>query len=141
MSARFPITVILGSGIMIWGLYMFAKAAEFVLHSSKAAGQIVSIEREDTDDGTMERPVFVFTDAAGIMHTCRAASRSTRCFFIPGEHISVLYDGAVPARAVIDSFSSIWFFPCAFTGMGVFFIASHYRWMRKVKLEKESHGD
>jgi hypothetical protein len=51
MSARFPITVIPSSGIMIWGLYMFAKAAEFVLHSSKAAGQIVSIEREDTDDG------------------------------------------------------------------------------------------
>jgi hypothetical protein len=87
----------------------------------------------------MLHPVFVFTDVAGIEHRCRSPYGSSPCFYAPGEQVTVLYDAAVPTHAKIDSFESIWLFPFAFTGTGVFFIASHYRWIRKMKLEKDSH--
>ena len=139
MSTRFPITVIIGSVVFIIGFCMLTRAYHFVAHATKTTGKVVAIDHGDADGVTTVHPVFVFTDAAGIEHRCRSPYGSSTFFFAPGEQVTVLYDAAVPTHAKIDSFQSIWLFPLVFMGAGVLFVTNHYRWIRKMKLEKDSH--
>ena len=139
MNARFPISVIMGVVFLVAGLCMFAKAYDFVAHATKTTGKVVAIDHGDADGATTLHPVFMFTDAAGVEHKCRSPYGSSTYSFVPGEQVTVLYDPAVPTHAEIDSFRSIWLFPLLFMGGGVFFVANHYRWIRKMKLEKDSH--
>jgi hypothetical protein len=138
MNARFPITVIIGCVFFISGLCMLAKAYDFVTHATRTSGKVVAIDQGDADDVSTIHPVFVFTDATGVEHRCRSPYGSSWFFFAPGQRVPILYDPAVPTHAEIDSFESIWLFSFISMGMGVFFIASHYRWIRKMKLEKNN---
>jgi hypothetical protein len=120
MNDRFSISVIMGVVFLVSGIYMLAKACDFVSHANKTSGRVVSIETGDADDATTFHPVFIFTDAAGVEHRCRSPYGSSAFFFKPGEQVKILYDAAVPTHAEIDSFQSIWLFPFMFMGMGVY---------------------
>ncbi|HXI71453.1 MAG TPA: DUF3592 domain-containing protein [Verrucomicrobiae bacterium] len=133
MNERFPITVIMGIVFLVAGFFMFAKTYDFVVHATKTVGQVVAMDHEDTEDGMMLHPVFVFTDAEGIEHRCRSPHGSSLLFTAVGQQVAVLYDAADPKHAEIDSFLSIWFISLGFIGMGLSFFVMHYRWIRKMK--------
>ena len=130
---KIPITAIFGGAFLVLGLWMAAKACDFVAHAAKTTGTVVAVEKDDSTEGTMYHPAFVFKDAAGVEHRCVSSSGSSITFSRPGQQVTVLYDPAVPSRAELDSFQSIWLFPCLFTVAGAYFIANHYRWIGKGK--------
>ena len=136
MSARFPISIVMGVVFFVIGFCMLAKAYDFVTHATKTNGKVVTIEQGDANDVTTLHPVFVFTDAVGTEHRCRSPYGSSTFFHVPGQQITVLYDAKVPTHAEIDSFESIWLFPFIFMGTGVFFVVNHLRWRREMQLKE-----
>src|SRR5215469_7565295 len=112
---RFSIQSAFGSIFFVLGVCMLLKACHFVTLATKTEGVIISIgNRDDGDGGQSWYPTFSFTDTAGKTHMQPSSFGSTPCFFRPGQRVTVLYDPAVPTHAEIDSFITVWFFPCLF---------------------------
>lgn len=105
MKKNFPgFKVIIGSGLLIAGLFMVAKTYRFASHATKTTGTIIKMD--DTDECLV--PVFVFTNEAGTEYRCRSRYGCNLYHFKPGESVSVVYDAAVPTHAEINSFMILW---------------------------------
>lgn len=135
MKSRSPISII-GCVVFVIGLWLLARAYDFVAHSTKTIGNVVALNKEDTDDGTFFHPVVAFTDTSGIVHTQETSSGSSLSRFKVGDRVAIRYSTATLRRVEVDNFESIWVFPLFFIGGGTLFIVKHYRWVRKMEVEK-----
>lgn len=135
MKSRCPISIF-GCIVFVIGLWLLARAYEFVAHSTKTIGKVVALKKEDADDETFFHPVVAFTDTSGIVHTQETSSGSSLSRFKAGDRVAIRYSTGTLRRVEIDNFESIWVFPLFFIGGGATFLVKHYRWVRKMEVEK-----
>lgn len=133
--------IAVGSLIAIAGIIWLFRTAAFVSRAAKAPGQVIAMERsEGSEGGSVYHPVFTFTDSGGIVHTQRSSFGSSDFSFEAGEHVTVLYDSAVPKHSKIESFQTLWLGPLLITGFGLLFggFASFwlFMWTRAARLHK-----
>ena len=127
--------VIFGCVALVIGLNAFARAWHFRTHSTRTTGRVVAINNGDADGVTTFHPVVAFTNSSGILVTQQSGYGSSSFTFKPGDEIAIRYDSTAPVRVEVDSFQSVWMFPVIVTGLGIFFIVGHYRWMARQKLK------
>ena len=93
------------------------KIASVGLH---ARGEVVGFDESySSDNGTSYRPRVTFLDADGQRHSFTSKIGSNPPSHDNGEQVEVIYDPAMPERALIDSFSDRHLFPLVFGGIGM----------------------
>src|ERR1043166_6393646 len=116
------LVMLIAAGFVIAGVVWAVRTVVFVGKAAKTSGQVVVMERRRSGKRNYTyRPVFAFTDSAGLSHTGRTAVSSSYFSYQPGDRITVLYDPASPEKANIDSFQTVWLGPLVFTGGGLLF--------------------
>ena len=113
----------MGAVFIIVSLYIVADSFNFMAHSTKTTGMVVSVYSHRS----AQFPIVAFTDNSGIVHTQKTAFGSSTFAYKPGDQIAIRYNtGAARTRVEVDGFQAMWDSPIFFTGMGVIFIVIHF---------------
>jgi len=136
--------ILIGSLVAISGAIWLGKTALFVMHSAKAPGIVVEMERSSSNDGgSVYYPIYQFTDPSGVTHTQKTPTGSSSYSFEPGEKVTVLYNPKAPKISNIDSFGEIWLTPILVTGFGLLFGGFACFWLflanRAIQIEKNKN--
>ena len=138
--------IVVGSLIAIAGLIWLVRTVLFVASATKTPGTVVEVERIPTfhKGQIIDRPIFTFSDASGIIHTQRTFVGSSSYSFESGDKVTVLYVASEPTRSEIDSFQTIWIGPLICTGFGLLFGGFAYYLIflatRKPQLVKDTNA-
>lgn len=85
---------------------------------TSATGTVTDLVRRFDSGGSVYRPVVEFRDARGTRHGFVGKIGSNPPAYSPGETVTVIYDPAVPGRAMVDGFMERRFLPLVFGGIG-----------------------
>jgi hypothetical protein len=110
------ITAVLCALAVAW----LVRTALFVRRASTTSGTVTTVSLEENTQ-TIWNITATFSDSAGIGHTVKSTWLQRSWSFIGppinvGDTVTVLYDPAVPERAEIDAFETLWFQKLCVTG-------------------------
>ncbi|MDR3386501.1 MAG: DUF3592 domain-containing protein [Rudaea sp.] len=113
---------VVGMGMLTGGISLWRSHSDFMAHALSAEGVVTDqAYRRSTKGGGTYSPVVEFNTPDGkIVHMTGATGSGTPSY-VRGERVRVLYDGANPEHAQIDSFMESWFGILILGGMGLVF--------------------
>lgn len=113
---------IAGLGMLTGGFFVWRSHANFVAHASHADGTVTDLDYQRSSKGKgTYHPVVEFSAQNGKIIHFTSGSGSNPASYSRGDHLHVLYDGANPEHASIDSFMSNWFGTLILGGLGLLF--------------------
>lgn len=120
-----------GGGLTLAALVAALHTWHFARTAARTTGTVVEM-REAENDGCYA-PVFRFMDKAGNTHTVSSSLYSAPPEFHVGDSVGVLYSGAKPDNAVIDSWWQAWGLSTLLGVLGTICLTSGFilhRWHR-----------
>ncbi|MGA9335355.1 MAG: DUF3592 domain-containing protein [Rudaea sp.] len=116
------IFLVVGLGMLTGGFFLWRSQANFVAHALHADGTVTDLDyqRGSKGKGTYH-PVVEFSAQGGKIIHFTSSTGSNPASYSRGDHLRVLYDGANPEHASIDSFMSNWFGTLMLGGLGLVF--------------------
>ena len=135
MATVFTISSAVGLAMLVGGLVWAGLTFAFVSNAESATGVIVDFITTYDEDGESHYPVVPFTTNQLMRVEFKSSVGSGSVPRIDSA-VEILYDGANPEDARINSFTTIWLFPLIVTGLGVVFGAVGFggffrQWQRK----------
>ena len=115
------ILVGIGIAILAGGAFWVKRTNDFVGSAASAKGTVVEmVEHRDDRGKSLYSPRVRFQTQDGKDREFTSTVGSNPPSFRTGEEVEILYDAASPAGAVIKAFSTLWLFPIAVCGAGLF---------------------
>jgi len=121
----------IGTYCAVYGVWAAFLALRFVFRANSTPGTVVGYQTEgEKMEGEYYSPVMEFTDQDGCHHRVTSRSGNGAKLYKVGSCVTVLYDPAIPDRAEIRAFRTLWFLPLVLlvfagiflaAGLGLFF--------------------
>ena len=113
-----------GLGLLFAALAVHHHTASFVSRASRTQGTVTAMipVRSGSDNSISYKPVVRYQKGAQQIQFSGSVASNPPAYYV-GEMVGVLYLEWDPYNARIDSFTSLWFLPTLFAGMGAVFFA------------------
>jgi hypothetical protein len=115
-----------GLALLVGSVITYRSARSRLEKWVRTVGVVTGLEEKWTNDDNGSRvtyaPKVKFVLASGEEHHFIGSISSRPPSYSEGEQVRVLYNPQRPSEADIDSFTTHWFPPLAFLGMGVIFV-------------------
>lgn len=115
------IFLLVGLGLLTGAFFVERSARRFDASAVSAAGTVIDLARQSSDDGYTYAPVVEWYDEAGTRQEFVGSVASSPPAYDRGEAVAVLYPPGKPGKAKVADFTNRWFETLVLGGMGAVF--------------------